>query len=300
MEKGPESLAEKREEHSTRLEEVITAFGLKPASIVRTADRIARERGVASISRAHLLRLRKRMMAATEEKIFILVMALRQMTGVMLRPSDLFVLEPSPAGPSLPSGGYGEAVLPPVSSPGSRIAYLWRVLVAEDPTQSSDQAFEALYAEHGALLRGIAVHRFSIPFDDAEALVHDCFVSYLERHTTVRDAKAWLCGAMRNTCIDYLRARRREAPLLPEHDETADPAARSSVDSWMWKLTFASILARLNVKCRETLRSHYLSDEPKQALADRLTTTPGYIDQLLSICRRRLHELGQTLGIFHK
>src|SRR5947209_12966265 len=42
----------------------------------------------------------------------------------------------------------------------------------------------------------------------------------LERHTTVYDVKAWLSGAMRNSCRHYLRDRKREAPLGPEYDET--------------------------------------------------------------------------------
>lgn len=285
-------------ERRTPLQEVISAFRLAPAKIVRVAQRIAEEMGVPPISRQHFLRLRQGLTTATEDKIFIIVAAFREMTGVMFSAAQLFTLEPSPAAP-LPLRD-GDPFIPPVSSAGSRIAHSWRVRVTEESSPSSDEAFESLYVEHGALLRAIAMRRFDIPPDDAEALMHDCFVAYLDRHTVVRDAKAWLAGAMRNSCIDYLKRHKRELPLLPEHEETADPTVGSSVDSWMWKLTFASVLARLKPKCRETLRSHYLTNEPKEALADRLSTSTGYVNRLISICLARLRELGRSLGIFRK
>jgi RNA polymerase sigma factor (sigma-70 family) len=264
------------------------------------ADRIAHEESVPSIHRTHLLRLREGKNKATEEKIYIVLAAIREITGIMFGVGELFAVEPATAGAPVPFRKHGHDLLPPVSSAGSRIAHLWRVLVTEDPAPSSDQAFETLYVEHGALLRAIAMRRYDIPPDDAEALVHDCFIAYLERHTTIHDVKAWLSGAMRNSCVDYLRVHQREAPLLPEHDDTADPAPGSNVESWVWKLTFASVLARLNAKCRETLRSHYLTNEPEEALADRLSTSTGYVRRLISICRGRVREAGRSLGIFKK
>jgi RNA polymerase sigma factor (sigma-70 family) len=296
MEKGLRGFVGNREERNTPLEEVISAFGLQPATILRTADRIAHERGVPSISRTHLLRLRKGRTAATEEKILILVSAIREMTGVMLRAGELFALEPALAGAALPFRNYGDAVLPPVSSPGSRIAHFWRVLVSEHPTPSSDQAFETLYVEYGVLLRDMGVLGYGIPRDDAEALVHDCFIAYLERHTTIRHAKGWLSGTMRNSCRHYLRDRKREAPLGPEHDGTVDTAAHSSLDVWMRKLTLASVLARLGAKCRDSLRAYYLAGEAKQSMADRMATSANNVDQLLSTCRRRALELLRGLG----
>ena len=258
--------------------------------------RIAREEGLGSISRGHFFRLRKGRMKAREDKILILVKAFQEITGVAIRASDLFVLEPAgTAGAAWSDGPYRQPAPAPVFSAATRIAHSWRVLVADDPAPSSDQAFETLYVEYGVLLRTIAMRGFGIPPDDAEALVHDCFIAYLERHTYIHDLKGWLSGTMRNSCRHYLRDRKREAPLGPEHEERADPVAQAALDSWMRRLTMASVLARLGAKCRETLRGYYLSEEPKEALADRLSTSPGYIDQLLSICRRRAHELFRNL-----
>jgi RNA polymerase sigma factor (sigma-70 family) len=294
MKDGLRGFVENRWERRTPLEEVIRAFDLRPAAIVRTADRIAGELGVGSISRTHLLRLRQGVMAATEEKILLLVSTIREMTGVLFGAGELFVLEPAVTGSRMPARRYGGTMPAPVSSPGSRIAHLWRVLVAEEPTPSSDQAFEELYVEHGALLRGIAVRGFGIAPDDAQALVHDCFIAYLQRHTTIRDVKGWLSGMMRNSCRHYRRDRKHESPLGPEHDSTVDAAAQASLEAWIKKLTLATVLARIGAKCREMLCAHYLTDEPKDSMADRLSTTPGNINQLLRMCRRKAHALFQS------
>lgn len=262
------------ETQPTPLQEVIAAFALKVTEIVRVANRLARELGVVSISRNHLFDLRSGRKVASEERIFILVAALREMTGVMFRAGDLFRLEPAGAGASTAGGD-------------ARVS--WRA-VADEPAPASDRDFETLYVEYGVLLRTIAMRGFGVPPDDAEALVHDCFVAYLERRGTVENPKAWLAGAMRNSCRHYLRERKREAPLGPEHDAAVDPAPQASVEVWMRKLTLAAVVARLGEKCRETLRG-FLADEGRESLAGRLSTSPGYIDQLISICRRRLQQM---------
>jgi RNA polymerase sigma factor (sigma-70 family) len=275
-------LTDREAPRSSRLDEVLQALGLRPGKILRVMQRVAVEQGMPPISRGHFFELRMGNKKAREDTIRIVVMAVQEATGVPVAAHDLFNLGPG-----------GE-----VSSVTTRIAQTWRTVVAEAPT--SDSEFETLYVEYGILLRTIAMRGFGIPPDDAEALVHDCFIAYLQRHTSIHDIKAWLSGAMRNHCRHYLRDRKREAPLEAEHDQTVDPAPQAALERWMRRLTLAAVLARLGAKCRETLRSFYLSEEPKDALADRLSTSTGYIDQLLSTCRRRAHELFRSLTASRK
>jgi len=166
-----------------------------------------------------------------------------------------------------------------------------------EETGISDQSFETLYREYGVLLRTIAIRRYNIPPHDAQAIVHDTFLAYLQRHTYVRDIKGWLYGTVRHRCIDYWRERDRECPLLPEHDETVDEGPQSTPEQWVRRLTVSAVIARLGEKCRETLRGYYFRDEKRSALADRLSTTPGNIDQLISICKRRAVELYRELTL---
>lgn len=155
---------------------------------------------------------------------------------------------------------------------------------------------ESLYTEYGLLLRGIAMRRYRVPPDDAEALVHDVFVSYLERRPYIRDVKGWLAGAVGNASKNYLRKRRPEAELLPEHEEAIDTGAEQRLERWMYRSMVASVLARLGERCRETLRRYYLREETKERIAEHLDTSPGNVLQLLVTCRRRAQEILQHLS----
>src|SRR5947207_8928540 len=48
-------------------------------------------------------------------------------------------------------------------------------------------ALEALYRKHRALLLHIATHKFRVPEQEAEALIHDVFLSYMLRDTVVEN-----------------------------------------------------------------------------------------------------------------
>lgn len=259
--------------------------------VVREAQRLARELGRPSLSRQHFGRIRSGRATASEDKIYIIVAAMRAATGLLFRPSDLFDVEPllSEAG-----GSSGSPLDVPVLS-GSRIPRAWRLFVSQD-SGSADDVFASLYTEYGLLLRTIAIRRYHIPPDEAEALVHDIFADYLQRRTYVRNVKGWLIGAIGNASSNYLRKRRPEAELLPEHEEAADAAAEESLDRWMRRLTIAALLARLGTKCRETLRRYYLHEEPKERIAAHLETSPAYVLQLLVSCRKRAQELLRSLG----
>lgn len=279
-----------REGHETLLQGVIRAFGLRPTHIARVAQRLAGELGMPSISRNHVMRLSNGEASATAERIFIIVAAVNELTGQAFRAGDLFRLEPG----ARPTAGAGGTPSLPLSSDRNPLSRIWRTFVAEESGQSAEESFEKLYSEYAVLLRQVAIRRYGIPPDDAEALVHETFLGYLQRHTYVREVKGYLFATVKHRCVDYWRARQREAPLLPEHD-TADERQQASLDTLERDLTVAAVLARLGEKCRETLHGFFFKGEPQDALADRLDTTPGYIDQLISSCRRRAMELYRSL-----
>ena len=297
-------MGRKRATRSTRLQQVIHALDLKPASIVREAQRLAATLRKPSVSRQHFGRIRMGRAVASEDKIFIIVAAMRSVTGLLFRSADLFELEPQTgervalcAWPSLPSIAAvimdSSNAWVPVSSAdrGSRVR---RHFVVHEPG-STEEAFESLYTEYGLLLRTIAMRRYRVPPDDAEALVHDIFAAYLERRAQVRDAKGWLTGAIKNACLNYWRKRKPEAPLLPEHENAPDEAAEARFEQWLRRSTIASILAKLGERCRETLRGYYLREESKERIAEQLETSPGNVLQLLVTCRRRAQELVRRL-----
>ena len=114
---------------------------------------------------------------------------------------------PAPDGRTQPSG---------VAANGTRAA-------TGEPVRAPAAPFAEVYERYARLLRVIAVRDFHVPFGDAEAIVHDIFLCYFAHPGVVRgDVKAYLCGAVRNGCIDYLRKRGRERAVFEDVEDVND------------------------------------------------------------------------------
>jgi len=275
----------------TPLEMFLEKLGLQPVHVVAEAKRVARRLGLrAAISRQHFGRIRFGKASATQEKIVLIVATLRTMTGLAVRATDLFVLEPALAGIGTNTFMDRADIFSRPRRSGS-----WGWLV-EDERPSASETLEALYKEHAAILRANARRRFNIiAADDIEGLINDVFMSFLERQPRVDDVRAFLIGAMNNACKHYLRKRKNETPLLPEHEDTPDSSTEEELDRWTLFLSLGATLARLGTKCRETLRRYYLHEEKPESIATKLDTTTAYIFQLLSTCRKRAREIFRDL-----
>ncbi len=285
---------------STRLGRTMDVLGLRPADVLRTAKRIAAQLERPGVSRAQLVRFRlDPRVSPSEDKIFILVAAVRELTGWLVTAADLFEVEPavpegtgaalprlSPRRASVLETQAGDA---PGSSP-RRPSPGWRLPLQDRSTLPAEDGFDALYTQYAVVLRGIAIHRYGIPPDEAESLVHDAFMAFLERHTSIRDVKGWLSGTIRYKCTDYWRLREREAPLPREQEDVADLGAESDVRSADLRLTMATAISRLGDRCRETIRRYYWLDEPLGVIAGCFATTENNVKQILFSCRRRLRD----------
>jgi RNA polymerase sigma-70 factor (ECF subfamily) len=68
---------------------------------------------------------------------------------------------------------------------------------------------EDWYTSIAPLLRTIAVRKFGVPRDDAEALVHDVFMSFLQRRDAIGNVRTWFIGAISHACRNYWRKQDR-------------------------------------------------------------------------------------------
>ena len=178
------------------------------------------------------------------------------------------------------------------SGRSAKRARLWWATVTNDQSEvSTAHPLEVLYREHEGLLRSIAQYRYRVPACDAEALVHDIFASFLERQPEAYDVKAFLVGSINNACKHYWRKRQHEEPLLPHHELTPSDDEAAKLERWALRLSLGATLARLGGKCSETLRRYYLRDESAESIAQELDTSPAYIWQLLSSCRKRARQI---------
>ena len=153
---------------------------------------------------------------------------------------------------------------------------------------------ERVYVDNAPLLRWIAVQRFGIAGEDADALVHDIFAAWLTNRTVVRgDIRAYLLGAMWNAARAF-RRKRREEPL----DESS-PEPLSVPDEFVEQLSthiaVGRTLARLNKRCVETLRRFYYEEESANTIAASTDSTPEAVRQMLRVCRQRARAICEEL-----
>ena len=188
-------------------------------------------------------------------------------------------------------GAFPLALAAPSLFTAARPLRPWKPQAPHDDEPSAAETLETLYHEHAQLLCATARHRYRVPPEDVEALVHDIFASMLERRPQVDDMRAFLLGAVQNASRHYWRKRRHEAPLLDEHEDTADDRAGVRLEQWATHLSLGATLAQLGTKCRETLRRYYLDEEDPREIAEQLDTSTAYVMQLLSSCRKRAREI---------
>ena len=159
---------------------------------------------------------------------------------------------------------------------------------------SGRASFTETYDRYARLLRLIAVRDFHLPFEDAEAIVHDIFLGYFVNPGVVRgDVKAYLCAAVRNGCIDYLRKRGREQSVFADVEDI--PAESFLPDRVANRLAMAETLARLRPRCRAALRCFHLENKSSAAVAAELNASPTYVRQLLHHCRKEARRIFEEL-----
>jgi RNA polymerase sigma factor (sigma-70 family) len=277
---------------STPLERLLRREGVEPgqfyAAVLQAADNL----GMIPISERHAVRIRHGRASPSGRTIYLLVAATRIATSKPVRAAEIFLLEPPlppwmrrqrMTAPLLAGGSFWGLVI----FCGSRVFLRWYEQM-ENEDSSAGESLERLYREHLPLLRAIAICRYRISRDDADALVNDLFVSFLERQPRVQDARAYLTAAMRNLCLLYWRARRAEVPLEAQHHEIA---SQEDEAEWTVRIAVGAALARIGPRCREMLRAYYLRGDRKEEIAVAIDRTPGYVMQMLVGCRRHAREI---------
>jgi RNA polymerase sigma factor (sigma-70 family) len=165
--------------------------------------------------------------------------------------------------------------------------------VDESPAAGLDAAdrVEALYVEHRTLLLYVACRKFGVPEAEAEGLIQEVFLSYLQTGTRVLNVRAWLVAAACNASRYYWRQRGR-TESLPENFETkSDPRSQGLADKLAMKMTIRQALGYLQPRCRETLWLHYFEGRSASDVARELETTHRYAEKLIHNCLKRVREI---------
>lgn len=279
------------------------AAGIRPSNFYKEICRVSRILGVRAITQRHFSRIYSEGRPATSTVLFVIVAAARSLSRLPIRASELFELEPE-------VGALTDELLvghpDPARSDTARLSVFWkpRILRAGSVTMSHEQlpltapeVLAALYHEHGPAMMAHARLQWKVPRRDAEEIVHEVFLSFLERQPQVTNVGAFLIGATRNSCKYYWRkrdrARERETEL---RDDLADAGENARQARWPLLTTLAVALTELGPRCRETLQSYYSGDATLEEIAERLHVTPAYVHQILHGCREQLRSIVRDPG----
>jgi len=157
------------------------------------------------------------------------------------------------------------------------------------PAESGDVG--AVYAEYRELLLHVACRKFRIPEAEAENLMQEVFLAYLQNEGRVENAKSWLVAAMCNASRHYWRSTGRTDPLPDNIVEQSDPVSHGLADRFAVTLTLRKALRYLQPRCRETLYMHYYEGRSAVDIARDMDTTTRYSEKLIHNCLKRVREI---------
>lgn len=149
----------------------------------------------------------------------------------------------------------------------------------------------ALYEEHRELLIHIACRKFRVPEHDAETLMQEVFVSYMESGSGVENTRGWLVGAMCNASRYYWRTQAKSESLPDDISQHSDPQSHGIAEQFATSLTLQKAMRYLQPRCRETLYLHYFEGRSASDVARELDTTNRYAEKLIHNCLKRVREI---------
>ncbi len=167
-----------------------------------------------------------------------------------------------------------------------------------------DREIESLLEDLRPRFRSV-FHRFAIPPTDAEDLLQQTFLAFLNQRPRIQSPEAWLTGTLKNQCRLYWRSRRRnlceavDATLLEELATRSNDVGLEPGHLEL-KHDLDLALGHIPARCRRLLRARYYQG-CRGAEAARLT---GYrasgvyklIDRCIAALTRQLASLGFETG----
>ena len=159
------------------------------------------------------------------------------------------------------------------------------------PASPAADEVEALYIEHRTLLMYVACRKFRIPDCDAENLIQEVFLSFLQTGTRIENIRAWLVAAMCNASRHYWRAQGRTESLPENFADHSDPGTHGLEQKFAMNITIRQALDYLQPRCRETLWLHYFEGRSAGDVARELETTNRYAEKLIHNCLKRVREI---------
>lgn len=158
---------------------------------------------------------------------------------------------------------------------------------AEAAGNGARAMFEEVYLRYAPRLRKVAVAKFGISPDDADALVQDVFATYFMHAASVEQVERYLIGGICNAARKHLQRTGAASAVFCDDDPGQATIGDVMLRQLERKQLLAKVFARIGPRCREMLCSYYVRGESAAAIGEKLELTPGTVAVNLHKCRRR-------------
>lgn len=148
-----------------------------------------------------------------------------------------------------------------------------------------------LYVDYRTFLLSVACSKFKVPEADAEGLLQEVFLSFLQTGAQIDNVRSWLVAGICNACRHYWRGHGRSESLPEDYLEHSDPGSDALPEKRAMEITIRQALGYLQPRCRETLRLHYFDGRSASEVAAELDTTRRYAEKLIHNCLKRVREI---------
>lgn len=177
----------------------------------------------------------------------------------------------------------------PASDDGRGVAAVAQVVI--DGSHARGAEVETMYTQYRTLLLSVACRKFRVPDADAESLLQEVFVSFLQTGAKIENVRAWLVAAICNASRHYWRTQGRAEQLPEDYVEQSDPGSHALPERFAMEMTVRQALQYLQPRCRETLWLHYFEGRSAADVARELETTTRYAEKLIHNCLKRVREI---------
>jgi len=152
--------------------------------------------------------------------------------------------------------------------------------------------FSQIYEANFDLLVNLSVRKFRVPFEDAQAVAHEVFLSYLKHREEIRDLHRWLVGAICNASRYYWRKHGRNNDQIDAEFAASqvDPATTNILETLPARIAAGEVLAGLPPRYQHILRLRYFDGYSIKEIAEELGVTSKYTQKLVSKILRRAEE----------
>ena len=157
--------------------------------------------------------------------------------------------------------------------------------IEAEADRGGDADLETLYLHSVRMLRSIPTRRYGLSAEQAEDVVQDAWLLFLEKRGYVRTPRSWLAGTVSNLCLRLLDRLRRTRP--PDDEAMFDEivAADEALDT---RLIVDEAMSRLDARSRELCRQIAIEGRSYADVSASMSLPIGSIGPLFMRAKARL------------